>query len=57
MILHVHKDHTDLLNETDVVNEFVGEDYGCLENSNKHCCVADNIIFIAIMSQNNLFKG
>ena len=57
MILHVHKDHTDLLNETDVVNEFVGEDYGYLENSNKHCCVADNIIFIAIMSQNNLFKG
>ena len=34
MILHVRKDHTDLLNEIDVANEFVGEDYGCLENSN-----------------------
>ena len=27
MILHVRKDHTDLLNEIDVANEFVGEDY------------------------------
>ena len=25
MILHVHKDRTDLLNEIDVANEFVGD--------------------------------
>ena len=29
MIFHVRKDHTDLLNEIDVANEFVGERKVC----------------------------
>ena len=43
--LYVHKDCTDLLNEIDVANEFVGDSEHRLRLLKlKHCCVADNLV-------------